>query len=336
MASIRLWNDVEIPRLGMGTWTIGGQFWSGEQPLGWGEVDDRDSVASIRKAVDLGIRYFDTADVYGCGHAEELLAEALGRTGEDIMISTKFGNMFDAPNKQMTGPGTSATYIRSAVEASLRRLRREQIDLVFFHLNEHPIDASGNVFATLSTLRDEGKIAAFGWSTDFTESAEAFAGIEGFVSVQHNMNLFRPAEDMVRLINQRDLISVARQPLAMGLLGGRFSSGKHSFSKSDIRATGPDWQSYFVDGAANPDMLDRIEAIRDLLTSGGRSLAQGALAWIWAKSPRTIPIPGFRTISQIEDNVGALEKGPLSPETMAEIDRLKVPGQTEMTSPRAG
>lgn len=325
MTSIRLWNDLEIPRLGLGTWTIGGQFWAGEQPLGWGAVDDRESVAAIRKAVDLGIRYFDTADVYGCGHAEELLAEALGGAGENILISTKFGNMFDAQNKQMTGSGTSAAYIRSAIEASLRRLRREQIDLVFFHLNEHPVDEAESVFATLSELRGEGKIAAFGWSTDFTESAEAFADTDGFVSIQHNMNLFKPADDMVRLVNRRNMISVARQPLAMGLLGGKFTSAKYDFSKSDIRATGPDWQSYFVEGAANQDLLNKIEAIRELLTSGDRSIAQGALAWIWAKSPRTIPIPGFRTVRQVEDNAGALEKGPLSAETIAEIDRLVRP-----------
>ncbi len=325
MTSIRLWNDLEIPRLGMGTWTIGGQFWSGEQALGWGEVDDRESIAAIRKAVDLGIRYFDTADVYGCGHAEELLAEALGAAGKDILISTKFGNMFDVASRQLTGPGTSATYIRSAIEASLRRLHREQIDLVFFHLNEHPIDQAQSVFATLSDLRKEGKISAFGWSTDFVERAEAFAGTDGFVAVQHDMNLFRPADKMGDLANRTNMISVARQPLAMGLLGGKFTSAKAGFSKSDIRADGPEWLSYFVGGAAHPDMLEKIEAIRELLTSKERTLAQGALAWIWAKSPRTIPIPGFRTLSQVEDNARALEKGPLPAETIAEIDRLVHP-----------
>lgn len=325
MKNIKLWNGSEIPPLGMGTWTIGGQFWAGEQPLGWGEVDDRESIAAIRKAVDLGIRYFDTADVYGCGHAEEVLAKALGGSQEDILISTKFGNMFDPRSRQVTGSGTSQNYIRSAIEASLRRLRRDRLDLVFFHLNEHPVDQAESVFETLSKLRGEGKVSAFGWSTDFAESAEAFADLDGFVSVQHNMNLFWPAEEMVHLINRSDLISVARQPLAMGLLGGRFSSAKPDFSKSDIRASGPDWQSYFVDGVANPDMLQQIGAIRDLLTSGGRSLAQGALAWIWATSPRTIPIPGFRTVSQVEDNAGALSKGALPAETIEEIERLVRP-----------
>lgn len=325
MKNIKLWNGSEIPPLGMGTWTIGGQFWAGKQPLGWGEVDDRESIAAIRKAVDLGIRYFDTADVYGCGHAEEVLARALGGSQEDILISTKFGNMFDPRSRQMTGSGTSQNYIRSAIEASLRRLRRDRLDLVFFHLNEHPVDQAESVFDTLSKLRGEGKVSAFGWSTDFAESAEAFAGLDGFVSVQHNMNLFRPAEEVVRLINRSDLISVARQPLAMGLLGGRFSSAKPDFSKSDIRASGPDWQSYFVDGAANPDMLQQIGDIRDLLTSGGRSLAQGALAWIWATSPRTIPIPGFRTVNQVVDNAGALSKGALPAETIQEIERLVRP-----------
>lgn len=322
MTSITLWNGSKIPRLGMGTWTIGGQFWSGEQALGWGEVDDRESISAIRKAVDLGVRFFDTADVYGCGHAEEVLADALDGFGEQVLVSTKFGNAFDVASRQLTGPGASESYIRSAIEASLRRLRREQIDLVFFHLNDYPLDLAGEVFSTLSELRQEGKISTFGWSTDFVERAREFADMDGFVSVQHQMNLFQPAEDMLRLINDKGMISVARQPLAMGLLSGKFTSAVPGFASSDIRANGPEWLSYFVNGAANPEMLAKIAAVREMLGSGGRTFAQGALAWIWAKSPRTIPIPGFRTVQQVEENVGALEKGPLPDDVVEEIERL--------------
>ena len=322
MTTITLWNGRSIPRLGMGCWAIGGPFWAGDQALGWGEVDDRQSIAAIHRAIELGIRFFDTADVYGAGHSEEVLSQALKDVGEDVVVSTKFGNVFDPQSRQLTGASDSADYVRDAVEGSLARLGRERLDLVFFHLNEHPVDKAAPVFEALSALRQEGKIDAFGWSTDNVEGAAAFADLDGFVSVQHDLNLFRPTPEMLSLVERAGLISVARQPLAMGLLTGKFGHGAAGFSATDIRSRGPDWLAYFVDGRPSDELSRRLETVRDLLTSDGRSVAQGALGWIWAKSPQVLPIPGFRTTSQVEDNVGALEKGPLAPEIMIDIDRI--------------
>ncbi len=322
MTSIRLWNGQTIPRLGMGCWAIGGQFWAGEQALGWGDVDDNESIAAIRRAVELGIRCFDTADVYGCGHSETVLARALAGVDTDILISTKFGNRFDPDTKQLTGVVDDPAGIRAAIEASLGRLKRDRIDLVFFHINEHPADAAAPVFETLAQLRQEGKVDVFGWSTDNPDSVARYAGMEGFEFVQHDMNLFQPAESMLPVLERYTLCSMARQPLAMGLLSGKFKAGQATFQSSDIRAGGPQWLSYFIDGKPNPKLLETVDAVRELLMSDGRTAAQGALAWIWAKSPRVMPIPGFRTVRQVEDNVGALEKGPLSATVTAEIDRL--------------
>ncbi len=311
-----------IPRLGMGCWAIGGHFWFGDQPLGWGDVDDAESIAAVRRAVELGIRCFDTADVYGCGHSEKVLAEALSPFSETILVSTKIGNRFDESSRQMSGTVDDAAGVRGAVDASLRRLRRDRLDLVFFHVNEHPLDASEVIFDTLQELRREGKVAAFGWSTDDPVRMERFAALDGLTCVQHNMNLFVPASDVPPLLEKCDLFAMARQPLAMGLLSGKFGPGRHDFQSSDIRASGPEWQTYFHGGVPDRQKLDAIEAIRELLTADGRTVAQGALAWIWAKSPRIIPIPGFRTLAQVEDNAGALEKGPLSSAAVEEIDRL--------------
>ncbi|MHA1549668.1 MAG: aldo/keto reductase [Alphaproteobacteria bacterium] len=325
MATIELWNGQTIPRIGMGCWAIGGTMRSGTRQTGWGKVDDKVSIAAIHRAIELGVRYFDTADTYGGGHSEQVLSRALRDRGDDIVVSTKFGNTFDAATRTSLGPSDDPAYVRAAIEASLRRLGRERLDLVFFHLNGHPIDRSEPVFEALADLRRAGKIDEFGWSTDDVAGAAAFADMEGFVAVQHDMNMFQPAADMVQLINEKRLIGVARQPLAMGLLTGKFRKGERPFARSDIRADGPAWLSYFRGGVPDPQMLARLEAVRDLLTCDGRTVAQGALGWIWARAPRVVPIPGFRTVRQVNDNAGALEKGPLPAAIMAEIDVLFAP-----------
>lgn len=306
----------------MGCWAIGGQLWADEQALGWGDVDDRESIAAIRRALELGIRCFDTANVYGAGHSETVLAEALGSSADNVLVSTKFGNGFDPQTKQITGSVDDPVGIRAAIEASLTRLKRDRLDLVYFHINEHPVNAAEPVFETLAQLRHEGKIDVFGWSTDDPKKVEHFASMDGFAFVQHNMNLFQPAQAMLPVLDQYSLTSMARQPLAMGLLSGKFKAGQKAFEPSDIRANGPEWLSYFVDGKPNAEMLGTLEAIRELLMSDGRTVTQGALAWIWAKSPHVIPIPGFRTVRQVEENAGALEKGPLPASIIDQIDEL--------------
>ena len=322
MTTIELWNGLTMPRLGMGCWAIGGAVARDGQQLGWGETDDRDSIAAIRRAVDLGIHYFDTADAYGAGHSEQVLAEALDGIGERIVVSTKFGNTFDPDTSELTGASDSPDYVRTAIEGSLRRLRRDRLDLVFLHLNRHPVDKSVPIFEMLAELLHEGKVGAFGWSTDDVAGAAAFADMEGFAAVQHDMNLFQPAAEMLNLVADKHLVAMARQPLAMGLLTGKFRPGETRFAEDDIRAKSPEWMSYFADGAPNPELLGKVEAVRDLLTSGGRTVAQGALAWIWAKSPHVIPIPGFRNVAQVEANAGALDKGPLAADITTQIDKV--------------
>ena len=135
MTTINLWNDYEIPRLGMGCWAIGGPFYAGDTPLGWGEVDDDESVAAIHRAIELGIRFFDTASNYGAGHSEEVLGRAIG-SRSDIVIATKFGFATDPETKQATGAFADAVFIRRSAETSLRRLKRDRLDLLQFHLNE--------------------------------------------------------------------------------------------------------------------------------------------------------------------------------------------------------
>jgi aryl-alcohol dehydrogenase-like predicted oxidoreductase len=318
--SITLWNDRTIPRLGMGCWAIGGPFYAGDVPLGWGEVDDNESIAAVHRALDLGIRFFDTAANYGAGHSEEILGKALDGHG-DVMTASKFGHATDPETRQMIGQFADETFIRTTVETSLRRLRREQIDLLQFHLNDFPLAQSDEVFDSLERLRTAGKIAAYGWSTDFPERARRQAPRDGFVAVQHDMNVFVPASAMLGIAEEHGLVSINRSPLMMGILSGKFHAGR-SVGADDVRGAKLDWNIYFQNGQVAPDFAGRLAAIRELLMTGGRTTVQGALGWIWAKSDRTLPIPGFRTVAQVEENAGALAKGPLPATVVDEIDAV--------------
>lgn len=323
--TITLWDGRAIPRLGIGCWAIGGPWGTPDgTPLGYGAVDDGQSVRAIHRALDLGLRFFDTADVYGAGHSERILGEALkGR--DEAVVATKFGNRFDEESKVALGAmelgddlGAAAG---QAVEASLRRLKRERIDLAQLHLNTLPVEAARPIFDALERLREAGKLGAYGWSTDFPERAKTFARYPGFASVQHSLNLFFAAPSMLALAERENLISINRSPLAMGLLTGKYGAGD-ALPADDVRQNTFGWMDYFKDGRVAPEFAERLERIRHLLTTGGRTPAQGALGWILARSPRTLPIPGFRTVRQVEENAGALRFGPLPPAIMAEIETL--------------
>ena len=306
----------------MGCWAIGGPFHAGGVQSGWGEVDDAESVRAIRAAIDAGVTFFDTADVYGAGHSERILGQALGAERHDVVVATKFGNVFNEDTREVTGSDASPSHIRRACDASLRRLGRDYIDLLQFHINEYDIDRAAEVRDTLQDLTREGKIRAFGWSTDWPERAAVFAEAPACTSVQFQMNVLDDNPAMRSYCDQQNLAAINRGPLAMGLLTGKYDRGGIS-DPADVRGpNSPDWMKYFVRGKPSEEFLGRVAAIRDILTTDGRSLVQGALAWLWARSGRTIPIPGFKSVKQVKENAGAMTFGPLSEEQVAEIDRL--------------
>jgi aryl-alcohol dehydrogenase-like predicted oxidoreductase len=315
-----LWDGKEIPALGLGCWAIGGHFTIGGRSNSWGAVDDAESLRAVAAAVDHGIRLFDTAPAYGTGHSELLLGQALNKR-PDVLISTKIGYAIDEATKTLTGETIDPGEIEAQIDASLRRLQRDHIDIVFLHLNEAPIDKAGPVFERLSRLRESGKLRAFGWSTDFPERARAFAALPGFSAIQHAMNVFFKAKSLLPVIEANNLLSFNRSPLAMGLLTGKYSASS-KIGKDDIRGHAADWLAYFKNGEVAPDYLRMFEAVRDLLQSEGRSLVQGALAWLWARSDRTLPIPGFKSVAQVTDICGALQKGQLKPGVMAQIEAV--------------
>jgi aryl-alcohol dehydrogenase-like predicted oxidoreductase len=320
MTLTRKLNGKSIPALGLGCWAIGGPFYSGDTALGWGDVDEAVSIRAIDAAVEAGIRFFDTAQAYGCGHSEIVLGKAL-KSKPDVQIGTKVGYAIDPESKQLTGEMLEPSAIKQSIEQSLQRLQRDHIDIVHLHLNEASIETAGVIFDTLADLRKAGKILSFGWSTDFPDRAAAFAKRDGFVAIQHAMNVFYRADMLVPTIEKHNLLSINRSPLAMGLLGGKHNASTQ-FSANEIRGQTADWMAYFADGKVKPDYAKRLSAVREVLQSDGRTLAQGALAWLWARSAHTLPIPGFRNTAQVEDLAGALRFGPLSTAAMAEIERL--------------
>jgi aryl-alcohol dehydrogenase-like predicted oxidoreductase len=314
-------SGMQVSPMGLGCWAIGGPFWDGTKPLGWGEVDDAESIRAIRRGLELGVTLFDTADLYGTGRSERVLGRALAGRRDDVVVATKFGNTFDEETRQFTGTDVSPAYVRAACEASLRRLGTDRVDLYQLHVENVDPGQAAAVQEVLEALADEGKIHAYAWSTDDPTLARLFAGGPRFVAVQHELNVLNDVPEMLALCEELGLASIDRGPLGMGLLTGKFQPGS-TLAADDIRGTDPDWMTWFRDGRPAPEWLERLAAVREVLTSGGRTLAQGALAWIWARSPRTVPIPGFRTVAQVEENAAAMAAGPLTTAQLAEVGTL--------------
>ncbi|MEM7118763.1 MAG: aldo/keto reductase [Chloroflexota bacterium] len=318
-------SGIDVSAIGMGCWAIGGPFTGYGAQIGWGEVDDAESITALRAAYEHGITFFDTSDAYGTGHSEKIIGKAFANMRDKVVIATKFGNVIDRPNRALVGQQADEAYVREACEASLQRLQTDYIDLYQFHLGDYPAEEAPAVMAVLETLVSQGKIRSYAWSTDNAANAAVFAEGAHCAAVQHRLNLFEDAPDIIALCEAHNLASVNRSPLAMGLLSGKYSA-QSDFAANDIRAT-PDlgWMAYFKNGKPNPELLKRLEGIRDILTSNGRSLVQGSLAWLLARSPQTIPIPGIRTVVQAVENAGAMALGPLRPQQMAEIEALLRP-----------
>jgi aryl-alcohol dehydrogenase-like predicted oxidoreductase len=315
-------SGIEVSAIGMGCWAIGGPLWDGETPHGWGEVDDEESTRAIHEALELGVSFFDTANVYGAGHSERVLGKALVDRRSEVVIATKFNATFDEKARQITGADPSPEGIRRACDESLRRLGTDYIDLYQFHDNGYPPDKALPVRETLEELMAAGKIRSYGWSTDFADRARVFARGEGCTAIQLQLNVLDDNPAVIGVCEREDLAAICRGPLAMGLLTDKYGSGT-KVPDDDVRGErSPEWMKYFKDGSPTPERLAMRDSVREILTSDGRTVAHGALAWLWARSPQTIPIPGFRTAAQVKENAGAMEHGPLDPDQVREIEEL--------------
>jgi aryl-alcohol dehydrogenase-like predicted oxidoreductase len=314
-------SGIKVSALGLGCWAIGGPFLLGGLQDGWGDVDDKESIRAMHAAFDLGVNFVDTADAYGVGHSEQVVGQAvLGRRSR-MVISTKFGFFGNESTKMLHGVNLDPDYAERACDASLKRLNTDYIDLYLLHVGDISVSQIGPILDALDRLVEKGKIRTYGWSTDLADGAAAFAKRPNCSAIEHDMNVFVDAPEMVALCEANYLASVNRMPLAMGLLSGKFTRDSN-LPKDDVRGAGHGWVRYFKDGRPEPAFLKMLDGVRDMLTSGGRTLAQGALCWLWGRSENTIPIPGFKSVKQAEENAKAMAFGPLTKLQMQEIDEL--------------
>ena len=312
-------SGIFVSPLGLGGWAIGGPFTLDGHQDGWGQVDDAESIRAIHRAVDLGVTLFDTADAYGTGHSEEVLGKALKELRHDVVIATKGGFTYDREQRALIGQDWSPAYIRRALEASLKRLCTDYVDLYQLHTGYIPDEAVEPVFLEMERMKQEGKLRAYGWSTYTREKVDLFAAKTRGTVIQTKANVFSYDAEAISACENHGFACLNNSPLAMGFLSGKFSQATH-FETDDVRASAFDWTEYFEDGKPKPEFLARMARVRDVLTSGGRTAVQGALAWLWAKSEVNIPIPGFKTLAQAEENARAMAFGPLSGEQLLQID----------------
>lgn len=313
--------DTETSALGMGCWAIGGEWTFQGTPAGWGKTDDAESIRAVEAAYDHGIRLFDTAANYGAGHSERLLAKGLGTNRKNCIITTKFGFEVDEAGKEVRNRSGDmrtmpvAATVAAECEASLKRLNTECIDVFFFHVWDYDPALARDVVGELEKLVEQGKIRSYGWSTDDVPSARFFSEGSGCSAVQTNFSIAVDQPDMLTLCEKTGMAAFNRGPLAMGFLTGKYGA-KTVFDEGDVRNA--EWVKELFQQVVSAKMDD----LRDLLTVGGRTLAQGALAYIWARSETTLPIPGIRNEAQAAENAGAMAFGPLTVEETVEIDEI--------------
>jgi aryl-alcohol dehydrogenase-like predicted oxidoreductase len=316
-------SDIEVSALGLGCWAMGGPWkWlekdGSKNPVGWGEVDDAESIRAIHYALEAGINFFDTAANYGCGHSERVLSQALAGRRDKVIVATKFGYIVDEENRIVAETENVLPRIRQECEDSLRRLNTDYIDLYQFHVDEYPAEKAGEVRDMLETLVDEGKIRWYGWSTDNPDGARVFAQGLHCTTVQHWLNMAKEnTSDMLAVCEEFDQASINRSPLGMGTLTGKFTS-ETTFPENDVRHS---WDMHRERPTLN---RQRIAEVQKYFAETGdpRTLPQIALAWLWARSDRTIPIPGFKTVIQVKENIQAMEFGLLKNGQMKKIDEI--------------
>lgn len=310
-----------VSALGMGCWAIGGPWtWKqpGEDPFpaGWGQVDDDESIRAIHVAMDLGINFFDTAANYGAGHSESILGEAISGRRDKVFLATKFGHVVDEVKKIVHRDDDQIqSNIRKDCENSLRRLGTDYIDIYQLHEASYEPEKAPLVMAILEELVEEGKIRYYGWSTDLPDRAGIFARGEHCTAIQFALNVNHDNPEMRALCKDFDLGGINKSPLNKGILTGKFSEDS-TFPEDDIRH-----RLNFKEGLP-AERLKQVEELREVLTSQGHTLAQAALAYIWALDERMVPIPGFKNVQQVEENATAMDLGPLNDEQLSQIDEI--------------
>jgi aryl-alcohol dehydrogenase-like predicted oxidoreductase len=301
------WN---VSAISFGAWAIGGS---------WGDVDDSESLQALRRAVDAGVNFFDTADVYGDGRSEQLLAQ-LYRDHDDIRVATKAGRRLD-PH---TAEGYNRENLTAFVERSRENLDREALDLLQLHCPPTEVYYQPEVFAVLEDLKAQGKLRHYGVSVETVEEALKAIEYPGVETVQIIFNMFRqrPAELFFEEAKRRKVGILARVPLASGLLTGKYGADA-SFPDNDHRNFNRNGEAFDRGETFAGVGLERgVEAVRELeeIRPEGMTMAQFALRWVLMFDAVSCAIPGAKRPDQAAENAAAADLPPLSDETMRAVE----------------
>jgi len=303
----------DVSEVSFGAWAIGGS---------WGQQSDEDSLAALRKALDLGVNFIDTADVYGDGRSERLVAQVRRERREPIYVATKAGRRL-SPH---TADGYNFENLSKFVERSLKNLATECLDLVQLHCPPTDVYYRPEVFGALDRVTEQGKIRFYGVSVERVEEALKAVEFPNVQSVQIIFNMFRmrPAELFFPEAKRRKVGILARVPLASGLLSGKLSQ-QSQFAVDDHRNFNRHGEAFDVgetfSGVDYETGLAAVEALR-LLVPQGATLAQLALRWILMFDAVSCVIPGARNTKQAEENARAAELPGLSEGQMGKVREI--------------
>jgi aryl-alcohol dehydrogenase-like predicted oxidoreductase len=301
---------LNVSAVSFGAWAIGGT---------WGPVNDEDSLKALHRALDLGVNFFDTADVYGDGHSERLLARLKRERGPIFHTATKAGRRL-SPH---LASGYTRENLGAFVERSAANLEVEALDLLQLHCPPTDVYYMPEVFGVLDDLKREGKLKHYGVSVERVEEALKAIEYPDVQSIQIIFNIFRqrPAEHLFAEAQRRKVGILARLPLSSGLLGGKLKPGQQ-FAPDDHRSFNRAGAAFdrgeTFSGVDFDTGLSVVEELRALVPAG-MSLAQFALRWIDMHDAVTCSIPGARRPDQVTENAAASESPPLSSEVMRRI-----------------
>lgn len=303
----------KVSEVSFGCWAIGGT---------WGQVDDSESLASLHRALELGVNFFDTADVYGDGHSEQLLARLRKESKTDFHIATKAGRRLD-PH---VATGYNRTNLTAFVERSLKNLQMDSLDLLQLHCPPTEVYYLPEVFGVLDDLVKAGKLKYYGVSVEKVEEALKAMEYPNVQSVQIIFNMFRqrPADLFFEQALKHRVGILARVPLSSGMLSGKFTRNSQ-FAADDHRKFNRNGESFdkgeTFSGIDYETGLQAVEALRPLVPPG-MNMAQMALRWILMHPAVTCTIPGARHVAQVEENAAASDLAPLSAATMQEVQKI--------------
>ncbi len=298
--------NISVAEVGLGLWAVSGSE--------WGTVEDRETFAAIDKALDMGVNFFDTADIYGNGHSEELLGQAMKGRRDKFIVSTKIGWIgYDGKQSQYT---TVDKFI-AGVESNLKRLQTDYVDIIFSHIPFAEPNLS--IFlAGFEKLQKQGKIKGYGASTSDFEFLKKFNsnGLCSVLQIDYSLLNRTPEAEILPYCQKENIGVLIRGPLAMGLLTGKLNKDSQ-FEANDFRRN---WQNKPEEKKMFLEDLDKVEKLRPL--TKGKTLARLALQFTLAHPAVSVIIPGAKRPQQVEENVSAGLLPPLTDEEVKNLEKI--------------